>query len=295
MPMKFAPHPILAALALLVAAPTARLFAQALPPPLLRAPEAAAAAVNAEAEADLRGLVERVQARLQNGQATAAQLAEELKTFDALAEKYGKSRPDAAAEILVMKALLYVQVFDEPEQALPIFKKIAADFPRTEVGAQMPALVAELERIVAIKQATAIGREFPVFKEAGFDGEVVDLAAYRGKVVLVAFWATWCGPCMMELPNLQAAHGKHHAEGFEIIGINLDQDRERLAAFLKARKLPWPQLFDGRAWEGKLPQAYGVRALPASFLLDRQGKIVAKDLRGTALMQKVAELVAQKP
>ncbi|MFO0391175.1 MAG: redoxin family protein [Planctomycetota bacterium] len=126
------------------------------------------------------------------------------------------------------------------------------------------------------------------------DGKVIDLAAYKGKVVLVDFWATWCGPCIAELPNVIAAYDKYHAQGFEIVGISLDEDRAKLDAFVKARKITWRQHFDGKGWQNEAAQAWGIQSIPATFLIGADGKIVATDLRGQQLDQKLAKLLPAK-
>ena len=129
---------------------------------------------------------------------------------------------------------------------------------------------------------------------ADTDGKVIDLAEYKGKVVLVDFWATWCGPCIGELPNVLAAYEKHHAKGFEIVGISLDQDRGKLDAFLKARNMTWRQHFDGKGWQNEVAKAWSVQSIPATYLIGPDGKIAATDLRGKQLEQKVAALLAAK-
>ena len=242
---------------------------------------------------DLDELVGRIRARLQKGEATEAALAGELKEFDALSAKYAAEKTEAAAMIRMMKAMLYIQVFEKPEAGVPILKTIAADFPGTTVAGKIPDMISRIEKDAVAAAETAVGKSFPAFKETATDGSTVDLSAYRGKIVLVDFWATWCGPCVGELPHVKEAYDKYHDKGFEIIGVSLDQDGDKLAAFTKEKQMAWPQIFDGKGWESKLAQAYNIRGIPATFLLDRDGKIAAKDLRGDALSLKIGELLAK--
>jgi thiol-disulfide isomerase/thioredoxin len=116
-------------------------------------------------------------------------------------------------------------------------------------------------------------------------GKPVSLDEYKGKVVLLDFWATWCGPCVAELPNVIAAYGKYHDKGFEIVGISLDQAtaKEKLTSFIKEKNMPWRQIFDGKFWEAENAMAYGVRAIPFTLLVGKDGKIAAVDARGEDL------------
>jgi peroxiredoxin len=250
-------------------------------------------AIDEAIKKDLEEAVGRVRERLQKGQTAEADFSEELKAFDALSAKYSGEKTEAAAMIPMMKAMLYIQVFEKPEAGIPILKSIAADFPGTPIAAQIPDMVSQIEKDAAAEAATAVGTEFPAFKETATDGTTVDLAAYRGKIVLLDFWATWCGPCVDELPHVKAAYEKYHDKGFEIIGVSLDKDGDKLAAFTKEKQMPWPQVFDGKGWQSKLAQAYGIRGIPATFLLDREGKVAAKNLRGEQLSKKVAELLGK--
>lgn len=148
---------------------------------------------------------------------------------------------------------------------------------------------------MAFAQVTlSSGMKFPDFAEKDLAGKPLSVSGLKGKVVLVDFWATWCPPCRAEIPNVVKAHEKHHAAGFEVIGISLDSDRAKLEGFLKAQKMTWPQYFDGAGWNNKLAKKYGVNSIPATYLLDREGKIIASDLRGEALEAAVAKALAQK-
>jgi peroxiredoxin len=138
----------------------------------------------------------------------------------------------------------------------------------------------------------AEGSAFPDFNEKDLNGKPLSVANYRGKILLLDFWATWCGPCVGELPNVLKTYEKHHPQGFEIIGISLDQDEKQLTKFLAQKNIPWQQYFDGKGWENKLASKYGVESIPATFLLDAKGKILGKDLRGEALEDAVTQALA---
>ena len=120
-------------------------------------------------------------------------------------------------------------------------------------------------------------------------GEQVSLANLKGKVVLIDFWATRCGPCRRVMPDLVETYKQYHPAGFEIVGISLDSDKDRLTKFLADKKMTWAQYFDGKGWQTKLAGTYGVNSIPATYLLDGEGKIIGKDLRGEALEKAVAE------
>ena len=124
-------------------------------------------------------------------------------------------------------------------------------------------------------------------------GKPLSLAQYRGKVVLMDFWATWCGPCVGEMPNVIAAYKKYHAQGFDIVGISLDQSRPALTAFIKKNQMLWRQVFDGKGWNSAVPQQYGVTAIPFGLLIGRDGKIAAVDVRGPALTAALKRALAK--
>jgi thiol-disulfide isomerase/thioredoxin len=120
----------------------------------------------------------------------------------------------------------------------------------------------------------------------------VDLANLRGKVVLIDFWATWCGPCRVDMPNVIAAFEKYHDQGFEILGISLDKDKERLLSYMKEQNMTWPQFFDGQGWDNELSRRFGVNSIPAQWLVDKKGFLRSLNVRGT-LGEQVAKLLAE--
>jgi thiol-disulfide isomerase/thioredoxin len=128
------------------------------------------------------------------------------------------------------------------------------------------------------------------------EGGQFDIQQYRGKVVLVDFWATWCGPCLVEIPNIKRVYNRHHTEGFEVVGVSLDTERERLANFVTTRKIPWPQIFFEpyglNGWNNPLARKYEVNAIPRTFLVDREGHLVDGEFRGDELEPAVVKLLA---
>ena len=133
-----------------------------------------------------------------------------------------------------------------------------------------------------------IGGVAPDIKLNGPDGKPVSLSSLRGKVVLIDFWASWCGPCRRENPNVVKMYQKYKDQGFEIFGVSLDNDANRWKGAIQTDGLTWFHGSDLMGWKSKPAQMYQVHSIPATFLLDKQGKIIAKGLRGAELEAAVA-------
>ena len=125
------------------------------------------------------------------------------------------------------------------------------------------------------------------------EGKPLSLNDYKGKVVLLDFWATWCGPCVGELPNVQTNYKTYHPKGFDIVAVSLDEDKDALTSFIKEKAMPWPQIFDGKGWEAGDAKAYGVQAIPFSLLIGKDGKIAAVNPRGAALEPAIKAAMAK--
>ena len=267
--------------------------------PLLFANSRLLAAEAAGAQEELKELITKVQTKLKEGKKTDADLADELKGFDELLAKHKGEKTDDVAQILFMKAQLYLQVLDDTSKGIAAIEQLKRDFPDTKQGQgadKMLESIKEQEAAKKIARSLVEGAKFPDFNEKDVNGKPLSIANYKGKVVMIDFWATWCGPCVRELPNVIKTYEAHHAKGFEIIGISLDrdQDQEKLTNFIKDHKMPWQQYFDGKWWSNKLAVKYGINSIPMTYLLDGEGKIIGKGLRGDELETAVAKALSKK-
>lgn len=238
--------------------------------------------------AELRPIIEQIQAKEGNGKLTETNLAAEFQALDALLAKH-KADSDAGAQILFIKARIYNELLRDAKSYQAIARQIQNDYPDSK-----PA--AALKRIQQAEQINAQlvpGVPFPDFSATDLSGQAQAVANHKGRVVLVDFWATWCGPCVHELPNVKQVYEKYHDQGFDVIGVSFDSDLDKLKDYIDDQKLPWPQIFDLKETHHALGDRYGVSAIPSTFLIDRDGKLIAKNVRGEALEPAVAKALAK--
>jgi thiol-disulfide isomerase/thioredoxin len=151
--------------------------------------------------------------------------------------------------------------------------------------------VQQYHQQVEVERKTAIGATAPEIALADTEGKIRKLSSLKGKVVLIDFWASWCGPCRKENPNVVAMYKKYHDKGFEIYSVSLDKERSSWIAAIAKDNLAWPDhVSDLKYWKSAGAAAYGVTSIPFTVLVDKKGKIVAKKLRGEELESKVNEL-----
>lgn len=187
---------------------------------------------------------------------------------------------------------------------------MTGEFSRQRGKTLSPALNDRLQKLAAADRGGATerakrlltatpmpteGKPFPAF-DAGLktiDDQPLTLERFKGKILLIDCWATWCPPCRNEIPGLVEAYKKYQPKGFEIVGISFDQEKDKLTAFTQEKGMTWPQYFDGKGWENLIGQNLGIQSIPAMFLLDREGNLISRDLRGPKLEAKLAELFAE--
>lgn len=176
----------------------------------------------------------------------------------------------------------------QPELAKDVeelYKSLSDKFKSSPAGKGIPASIASNKNTQMGAMAVDIVQNSPT-------GKAIKLSDYKGKYVLIDFWASWCGPCREENPNLVKTYQQFKDKGFEIFGVSLDTpgDHQKWVNAIKNDQLTWPQVSDLKGWENEAAKIYGVRGIPASFLIDPSGKIIAKDLRGKALTTELEKI-----
>ena len=153
--------------------------------------------------------------------------------------------------------------------------------------------VTELKKIADKKRTTEVGSMAPDFTLPTPDGKTFTLSSTRGKFVMIDFWAAWCQPCRHENPNVVALYGKYKDKGFDVVGVSLDREKEAWIKAIADDQLVWHQVSELKFWQSEIAQKYGVTAIPCTYLLDKTGKIIAKNLRGEELAKKLEELMGK--
>lgn len=146
------------------------------------------------------------------------------------------------------------------------------------------------ERLIVIKRSS-IGQTIKDFSQNDLDGKPVKFSDFKGKYLFVDFWASWCGPCRAENPNVLKAYNTFKGKNFEVLGISLDDNADKWKDAVEKDGMPWKQLSDLKGYNNEIAEYYGIQAIPSSFLLDPNGVIIAKDLRGTELQTKLGEIL----
>lgn len=244
-----------------------------------------------------------------------------LKEIDEVTAHTKSEKLKADGAFIKLLASLYTD-FQNPEKAIPAVEAFAKKFPKDDRAGQLLFQIAsslqdekkkiEIEDKLlkdfpdspfigmikgARRQREAIGKPFELEFTDAVKGKPISMKDLKGKVVVLDFWATWCGPCVGEMPNMKKLYSEYKDKGVEFIGVSLDQPEDEgglkaLKEFVAENEIPWPQYYQGKGWESEFSANWGINSIPAVFVVDPKGKLYSVDARGK-LEEMIPELLEQ--
>jgi len=229
-------------------------------------------------------------AQMSNDTVTINKLMKDYKKFqdemNEYSKKFIKENKDAYLSVLLLENFLMRQYFT-PEEVKGYFEKLDKELLETKSAKNIKKVLDSMSDI-------SIGKSAPNFSAPSPDGKTISLKESLGKVTIIDFWASWCGPCRAENPNVVAMYNELHDQGLNIIGVSLDKDGIKWKEAIVKDKLAWTHVSNLKFWDEPIAKQYNVQSIPATFILDAKGNIVAKDLRGDALKAKIKEILGVK-
>ena len=226
----------------------------------------------------------------QNSELTEAQRAEVKAQMSSFEEKYYQAIKNSIADNVGNDFGLYnltnSYYYYAPEELAPVLEGYIAAFPNN-------ARLQQLKKHNDLSLETSVGKQFKDFEMADVDGNMHKISEYvsANKVTLIDFWASWCGPCRAEMPAVKAAYEAYKGKGFGIVGVSLDNNKDAWTASIKNLGMEWAQISDLKGWNCEGAKLYGVNSIPATVLVAQDGTILARNLRGEAIQEKLAELL----
>jgi thiol-disulfide isomerase/thioredoxin len=232
---------------------------------------------------------------VENGFAKWPVWGKEEKTglMSALVEFFQQGEPDVEQLNMLLTIISFLEQMQDAQFSKPLLAELIPHF-RNSKSEDVLQMVTRLEGMG--RRLNLPGNQMEL-KGTLLDGVELDWESYRGKVVLVDFWATWCGPCRQEVPNVLRLYHAYHEKGFEVVGVSLDSSRDQAESYIEQYELPWPNLFsekeNERSWEHPMAVYYGVTGIPLAVLIDREGKVVSLLARGENLARELRRLLGE--